>query len=450
MEKRQYKEYLQERNGWFYFLYTIPKARLVLNSKGNRKNQIRISLNTKCAKTAKAKGGILLAQHIAMFEANDNTPFNFDSTAKAAETLGFSPYFAPNMQSMSIEDRIAAYSPILSAVNTVGATPPIVQAGAFVGVLDIPELPMSKLYQKLREVAPDMVKNKNETDAANAWKKYETIINFFIEVMGDLDVFKLTSATITKYRTELFNRMERRDFKSERANRYLMTLRLIVRNVLKSYDIEEFQIKDAWAKIERFKGFRDEGKRLPFTEDEVKTLRERVKGSNTLPDQLKAMATISENTGCGVKELSFLCPEDIALDVQIPHIKFRPNKHRKSLKTDERERDIPLLGDALEAMKKFPNGFTEYCDPKGPGRANRVLWSFIKKSAPDKSFISYRHRMATLLRNSKCKDQLQNAVMGHATPGMTGHYGDGVWLEEIKSALEDAAIAATKREQINP
>lgn len=156
MNKRQYREYLLERNGWFYFLYTIPKSHLVLNQKGKRKNQIRISLKTKCEKTAKARCGTLLAQHIAMFEANDNTPFNFDNAAKAAQTLGFSPYFSPNMQSMPIEDRIAAYSPILSAVKTVGATPPIVQAGALVGALDIPELPMSKLYQKLREVAPDM------------------------------------------------------------------------------------------------------------------------------------------------------------------------------------------------------------------------------------------------------------------------------------------------------
>ncbi|MCK3776190.1 hypothetical protein MZK49_05535 [Ensifer sesbaniae] len=439
MAKRKYREYLQERNGWFYFLYTIPKSCLVLNEKGKRKNQIRISLKTKCEKTAKAKSGILLAQHIAMFEANDNSPLNFDNAAKAAATLGFSPYYAPNLPTMKkIEDRIAAYSPLLTAVNTVGATPPILQAAAITGAIDKPVLPMSKLYEKFREVAPDTVKNKNEIDEANAWKKYQTIADYFVETMGDLDAVKLTPAIITEYRTKIHSALKAKKFKSDRANRYLMTLRLMYRAVIKIYDKEKFNIKDAWEGIERFTGFKDDGKRAPFTEDEVKAIRTDLEASK-IDRQLLAMALVSQNTGFGIKELCFLCPEDIVLDGDTPHIKMRPNALRLELKTDERERDLPLLGASLEAMRKYaPTGFTRFNHPNGPGNASKTLREYIKKSAPKKSFIAYRHRIAELLRNSDCKDQFQNAVMGHATPGMTGHYGGPVWLTNVKKAIEGA------------
>lgn len=61
------------------------------------------------------------------------------------------------------------------------------------------------------------------------------------------------------------------------------------------------------------------------------------------------------NTGTGPKEICGLEPQAIHLDHEVPHIDIKPNKIRK-LKTGNRGRQIPLIGQSLIAFKKYPHG----------------------------------------------------------------------------------------------
>jgi integrase len=65
-------------------------------------------------------------------------------------------------------------------------------------------------------------------------------------------------------------------------------------------------------------------------------------------------------TGARPSEIINLSKARIVLDAEIPYIRIQAEG--RLLKTDHSERDIPLVGLALEAMKRHPNGFPRYFD----------------------------------------------------------------------------------------
>ncbi|WP_157747891.1 hypothetical protein [Sinorhizobium sojae] len=382
------------------------------------------------------KLGPLIEQYTAMCQATDTGELTFERTKEAAGYLGFEYRPAEQFQAASVEDSVAMLSKLLTARDLI--QPNAIERAAFGGAIDVPALSASKLYARYKEIQPDKVAGKNEVQAQVIWRKFERTAEFFIAKMGDRDITKLTKKDIVEYRAKLVACVENGEFKSDAGNKYLMNLRQMIREVMETDYEGDF--KDPFDKVKRITGFKDDAARLHFTNDEARAIRVKLdtfKGNQ----QFKAMMLVAENTGAGVTELCFLAPSDIVLDAEIPHIKLRPNEFRASLKTDERERDLPLIGVALDAMKQYPSGFADYRDPNGPGRVYRAAYALIKPVVPDKSFAGYRHRLVTLLRNSEAKDQFQNAIMGHATEGMGAHYGGPVWLKNMKKALEDALPA---------
>ena len=279
------------------------------------------------------------------------------------------------------------------------------------------------------------MKLKNEVDARDFWRKYERYSEDFIKQMGDLDVLKMTETTLEEYRDTLVERVMNDEFKSENANKRMRGLRTMLKVVLKR---DHKGVENPFREVEAI-NIDDAGKRKQLEEDEIRLLREKAADDTRLTETAKALLLVTQNTGLGVKELAQLAPEDVVLVGEIPHLKIRTNEFRNYLKTKEREREIPLIGQALEVMKQFPNGFTEYTDPRGVRRLYSQISRFISTTVPGKSFVSYRHRIAYLLRNNEeVKDQWQNAVMGHADKGQTGWYGGPVALEKMHKALMEA------------
>ncbi|WEX76641.1 hypothetical protein PYH37_004961 [Sinorhizobium numidicum] len=407
---RPYGNYLQERKGWYQFRFTIPKDQ---RARFGGKEQIRKSLETRDKRQALIKIGPLVEQYTAMFRASDTGELTIDRVKDTAGYLGFTYHPAQAFQTAAIHESIAMLSQALTARELV-AKPNVIERAAFGGAVEIPALPVSKLYARFKEIDPGRVKpGKSPEKARKAWKRYETKINEFVKVMGDLDCLKLTRKTILEYRIKLIERVHHGEFKSAAANEFLEKIRTAWRKVI-DHDYEELNLTDPFDKVEGI-DFKDGGKRVDFTEAEVKEIRLKLEASD-VNDELKALMLIAQNTGAGADELVYMTAEDIVLDHGVPHIKLRPNIHRTELKNGNRPRNIPLIGAALEAARRHPNGFPRYCKPYGPDYVSEESATIIKQVCPDKSFGSYRHRIVTLMRNSDCKDQFQNAVMGHQLP----------------------------------
>jgi integrase len=139
-----------------------------------------------------------------------------------------------------------------------------------------------------------------------------------------------------------------------------------------------------------------------------------------------------DGTGARIAEITGLRVQDIVTYGELPHLKIVAHPERR-LKTDSSTRDVPLVGDAMEAAKQAlkmagdgPYVFARYIKPTGPTTASAVLMKRIREvtDEPKHTVHSLRHGMADRLSLAETSAIDRNAIMGHLNPG-TGerHYG---------------------------
>lgn len=428
-----YGENLILRNKTYSFLYTVPRE--YRDRRGGPK-QIVKSLKTGNYEEAKKRAKLARLAYILKYESNDfdGTKEIFIDIAKAtANRFGFEYNDPKALANASEESFVEMMSPVIDAMEDT-PKPNRAEIATFGSAVEIPGLSFSKVFPRWKQLNPLKTKLHNDVDGQTFWRKYERTSEDFIEQMGDLDVLKMTDDTMEEYRDNLVERVMNDEFKSGYANKRLGEIRTMLKDVLKR---DHKGVENPFRIFETIK-LGDAGKRKQLEEDDVRLLREKSADDPHLPEAAKAILLVSQNTGLGIKELAQMAPEDVVLTGEYPHLKIRANQFRNYLKTKEREREIPLIGQAYQAMLKFPNGFTEFTDQRGPRRLYRHISPFINSLLPGKTFVGYRHRIAYLMRNSKYKDQWQNAVMGHATKGQTGYYGGPTWLENMHTLLMEA------------
>ena len=113
------------------------------------------------------------------------------------------------------------------------------------------------------------------------------------------------------------------------------------------------------------------------------------------------------------------------------------------LKTEHSERDIPLVGLALDAMRRHPNGFPRYFD-KGSSLSATLMKHFGNHELlpTDKHKIySFRHSFKDRLKAVEAPEELIDEMMGHRTD--KPKYGDGYGLGLKLKYLQLIALTPT-------
>ena len=128
---------------------------------------------------------------------------------------------------------------------------------------------------------------------------------------------------------------------------------------------------------------------------------------------------------------------------KIPHIVIEPRDDPddpREIKSENSERALPLVGVALEAMRKFPKGFPRYKDKET--NLSGALQAFLKDNkllpTPKHSVYSLRHSMETRMRIAKIGDDQRRYVLGHNVPDRP-KYGDAL-LEWLLAPLEKVRL----------
>ena len=187
----------------------------------------------------------------------------------------------------------------------------------------------------------------------------------------------------------------------------------------------------------RIEGGRD-GKRSPFT---VEHIRNRILAPGALDglnDEARDVVYVVMETGAQPSEIANLSKARIMLDADIPHIRIAAEG--RLLKTDHSERDIPLVGLALEAMKRHRNGFLRYFD-KG-SNLSETLMKYMKARellpTPKLSVYSFRHAFKDRLKAVEAPEELIDELMGHSTG--KPRYGDGYGLQLKRKYMQMIAF----------
>lgn len=144
---------------------------------------------------------------------------------------------------------------------------------------------------------------------------------------------------------------------------------------------------------------------------------------------------IMVETGLRPSEIVNLQRQYIVLDHKIPHIAIKEREDRL-IKTENSVRTIPLVGCALWAAKRCPDGFPRYFDNADSfsAAANKFLADNDLRPTKRHTVYSLRHSFQDRILEAKALDRVQADLMGHAFE--REKYGAGATLEAKLEVLE--------------
>ena len=129
-------------------------------------------------------------------------------------------------------------------------------------------------------------------------------------------------------------------------------------------------------------------------------------------------------TGARPSEICNLRPENIRLDADVPYLAIREADSRE-IKADASDRDIPLVGVSLAAMKLHPEGFPRYFDKETSLSAILIKALKSRDLLPTNKHKVYslRHSFEKRMLEAGLEYDLRCTLMGHKNE--RPDYGDG-------------------------
>jgi integrase len=196
----------------------------------------------------------------------------------------------------------------------------------------------------------------------------------------------------------------------------------------------------------------DEETRPPFSTAFIQDVLLDQKKLSGMDEDGRLLICALADTGARPREIVTRTAEDIVLDADVPHIKIRPRVKMIGSKTAKVERgktapstrDIPLVGAALYAFEKRPEGFTRYADNVNSftSRVNKFLRENDLLESDKQSLYSLRHSFQDRLTALEVGERMDHELMGHALK--RPQYGDGPTLEHKRKVLLKMAFKVKK------
>jgi integrase len=353
---------------------------------------------------------------------------------KLARSLGLN-YMVPAAWAQRPIDQVLERIEVLIADNRV-ENPAIRKA--VLGGVEQPKIMLSDLAAEY-EATQKTALSKMSADQQRKWKATKKrAAEILIEQRGDKAIQDLTREDALGYVDWWEQRVVADGLKANTANKNISHIAGMIRAVSKRHQLK---LDNVFAGT-RIQGVKD-GSRAPFT---TKFICETILADGALADlndEARDIVLVVMQTGARPSEIANLTASRIMLDADIPHIRIEAEG--RLLKTDSSERSIPLVGMALEAMKRHGSGFPRYHD-KGSQLSATLMKHFRKHKllpTPKHSVYSFRHSFKDRLRAAEAPEELIDQLMGHANA--KPKYGAGYDLQVLRKYLEAVALTQAER-----
>lgn len=356
--------------------------------------------------------------------------------------MGFSYKTVEELAAGPLEDintRIAALPP--------DAAPPVVEA--LLGGVEQPKSTVSAawlLYEQ--EIATDELTGKSEQQRRK-WKNAKKRgVDLFIKLNGDIEMEAITrdeALVLWRYwQGKIAPKEGKPTHTASIGNRDLGAMRTLFGEYFKH--IGQHDRPNPFAGLS-FKE-KDSHKRVrpPFSVDALKAIM-KPGALATMNKEARGATLAAIETGASPSELANLTADRIKIDAAVPHLVFEPSQDPdapRELKSENRERRVPLVGIALEVFKAFPDGFPVYREREEALSAavNKYLRAHGLTPTDRHTFYSFRHAFEDRMKEAGIDFELREILMGHKVDRET--YGTGGSLEWRKAELEKMALPFDK------
>lgn len=301
------------------------------------------------------------------------------------------------------------------------------------------------ISQALKVYIDDIASPQLVTKSPQQRRKWRVIperaVRNFVEIVGDKPIADITRDDAHKFYRYWLARIapaekgKKPTHTASSGNRQIGELRKIYR--------EYHAFMGEENKLNPFAGLsfeeRKKGKRPPFPTSWIRDKILKADALKGLNEEARAILLAMVETGARPSELCNLDAGNIHLDVPVPYISFierdDPEAPRE-LKTAASTREIPLVGVALLAFKKFPKGFSRYREKEEAACAaiNKYLRENDLVPSPKHTLYSIRHSFEDRMKEAGIDGEMREIFFGHRRSRQV--YGSGGALAWRRSLLQ--------------
>lgn len=443
--------YLHQRNGVWWYNRRVPKKYAHLDTR----SRIRKSLETRSVDTARilrdqlveADNDYWLALALSEDSGDASTKQQIDAAAaryRAAQSRAIAAGFPYKpITALANEQRLDdVLERLLEVRDRSGQAeePKKRDAEALLGGAAKPKITVStalELY--IRDIAHDAQIYKSARQRYSWEKTKRTSISYFIEQAGDLPLDEITRDHALRYQSWWAAKISPKDkstkpITANTANRHIGNIRSLYGDYYRHIGEENRQ--NPFRNM-HFKA-RVKKEVPPFTDEWVRERILKPGALSGLRPELQLIVYMLIETGCRPSEIINLQADDIHLDEDIPFISIRSRSHgskKREVKTSTSERDLPLVGVALEAARRARTAFPHYQDRSELFSAN-MMKSFRNRRlfpSQDHKIYSFRHSFESRMQEANIDYALRCLLMGHKNTRPS--YGDGGSMEYRRDEL---------------
>lgn len=441
VRQRQQDRFLLLRDGLYYYWRRVPRS---VEHLDDRAPFIRHSLKTDDLAEARAKRD-LLEQADRMFWGalltggdNANALAAYQVARARAEALGFTYKPANEVANLPFNDILRRMTAI-SDVRT-----PVAVETAILGGVEQPKVKVSDAFDIFcDEIRAAELAGKSEKQREQ-WKKVKKLaVTSFIAVVDDLAMTDITRDHARQFYQHWVKRLAPTDGSKKRSaslgKRRMGDMRILYEEYFKHLgDIDRQNPFDGLTFSEKFKRSRP-----PFP---IEWVRDKIFKLGTLAGmnaEARGIVLVLSETGARGGEICNLHEDVIKLGDTVPHILVEPRldpEDPREIKTVSSIRRIPLVGVALEVMKKFPNGFPSYKENENNFSSAAGKYFRENKLFPTKKHVIYslRHTFEDRMKEARVDEELRSILMGHTVD--RPKYGSGGSLKLYQEEMMKIAF----------
>lgn len=434
---------LKLKGSTWHLRMRVPKRYAAVVPKGEITRSLRTGDKKKAAELRPVVERQILAELDARLAGLATSPMpTFEVASTVAEMRSFPYRTAKELAAGSIGDILARVEDLVARRDA----PKSVEAAALLGGVDRPQLTITEVAKKMPEWFPLELHAKTERQKRNWRARWTRPAGKVVEFLGKDPVFvELTRADAKAVKDALQDRVLEGDLQGSSAQKEIQNLDRLWKRFHKTLDVfpESVPVSPFHGLSEGLTYLDEESRKKEVPIDLIGETLLAPGAMDFMNEELRDIIFVLIETGARQSEITDLPPGAIFLDAPIPFIRIAQEKgdYAREIKNASSKRDIPLVGVALEAMKRHPEGFPRY---RGKGTFSAAANKSLREHGllPDDITIGgLRHSFETRLHRLGLHNDDRAALMGHSVKKARGRpvYGDDMPLSARK--LHHEAIA---------
>ncbi|MFC3088542.1 DUF6538 domain-containing protein [Tabrizicola soli] len=424
------------RAGHWHLRYVVPKRYRAVEPR----SQIWISLKTDSEREAKRMAADIARDLTARLEARllsggrdaGQVEERYRAVVATANAMGLS-----YVQAGALLEGDPAE--LVRRLNLAAAQDPEARraevADAALGVVETPRLMLSGLAAKVIEISAHENRHKNPRQMDDWENNVKRSLGTLQAALGrDVDVLSIGPAEARLHRRRLKERVAAGEIRASTAAKDMTYASTALKRYYDWLALPE--PPNPYAGVTIKDRFEEEARKLEFSNEWIRDVLLTPGRLDAMNGEARDALLVLLETGCRQGEVLDLAPEDIHLDEPIPYFQLRhvEGDDGREIKNKASKRKVPLVGVALAAMKRHPEGFPKY---RGKDVFSATVNKFLRDNglmqSPEHTVGGLRHSWESRMKAAGYDNEDRGFMMGHSMKVIRGRevYGD----DELEARL---------------